>query len=66
MFGIGHLSTMLIPESKEEVKIKKVFYIFLNWFLRGKYLVYMVRNGKMEDKEIYIQYKNQFFLHLDG
>ena len=63
--SLNDLSEMLIPEAEEEVKIKKVFYLFLTRFPRQKYLVYMVKNGKMEDKEIYISYKNQFFLYID-
>jgi hypothetical protein len=42
VFGVGHLSEMLIPNDEEEAKIKKVFYLFLTWFLRQKYMAYMV------------------------
>ena len=64
-FGINHLNVLMAPMEKEEVKIKKVFRTFMKWFLREKYLVYLVKHGKMGDKESYIDYKNKTLLYMN-
>jgi hypothetical protein len=45
--------------------MKKVFKNFLNWFLRNKYVAYILKYGRMENKEKYIEFKNKFMLYLD-
>ena len=65
VFGVGHLGLLLTPEREEEVSIKKVFFLFMRWFLRNKYMLYVVKNGKMEDKEAYIEFKNRYFLYIE-
>ncbi len=44
--------------------MKKMFCAFLNWFLRNKYMVYMLRFGKMEEKEKYVEFKNKYMLYI--
>ena len=64
-FGINHLNSLIAPNEQKEVKIKKVFRTFMKWFLREKYLVYLVKHGKMGDKESYIDYKNKTLLFME-
>lgn len=45
--------------------MKKVFRIFLKWFLREKYMFYLLKYGKMSDKEKYVEFKNKYFLFID-
>lgn len=35
-------------------------------FLRKNYLIYMLRSGKMENREKYIEYKNKYLLYIEG
>lgn len=49
---------MLRPESDEEYAIKKVFIVFFEWFLKERYVRYLLSDGKMSDKRTYIEYKN--------
>ena len=41
-----------------QIRIKSVFRKFFIWFLRNRYLRYIIREGKMSNKDIYIKYKN--------
>ena len=45
---------MITPENEEETNMKKMFCAFLNWFLRNKYMYYLLKFGKMEDKDKYV------------
>ena len=65
-FGINHLISMLTPETEEEVLIKKIFRIFMKWFLKEKYLAYIMKHGKMGKKESYIDYKNKVLLYIEN
>lgn len=47
VFGVGLLGLLLTPQSLEEVGIKRAFRAFMRVFLRKRYLVYMMRHGKM-------------------
>ena len=42
---------------------KQVFREFYSWFLKERYLRYLLRDGKMDNKLAYIEYKNE---HLFG
>jgi len=44
--------------------MKRMFGLFLNWFLRNKYMFYMLKQGKMEEKEKYIEFKNKYLLYI--
>ena len=55
---------MMTPQRREEVGVKKVFRAFLVWFLRKRYMSYLVKDGKMEEKDLYIAFKNKFFLYV--
>lgn len=45
--------------------MKKVFRIFLKWFLREKYMFYLLKYGKMSEKEKYVEFKNKYLLFID-
>lgn len=65
LLGKDDLSKLLIPEDEEDAKIKRVFFEFMLWFLRHKYTVYLVQDGKMSKKWLYLAYKNRYFLYID-
>lgn len=44
--------------------MKKAFLTFFQWFLRERYLRYLMLEGKMEKPEAYIEYKNYTLLYL--
>jgi hypothetical protein len=50
VFGLSHLIGLLVAKSEEEVGPKKAFRAFFRWFLREKYLIYVLKSGKMSDK----------------
>ena len=58
--GPRHLEALLAPaEGKErESAWKKVFLVFFEWFLKERYVRYLLSEGKMTDKRMYIEYKN--------
>jgi hypothetical protein len=61
--GPTHLDMLLNP-SKEDSLIKKCFREFFIWFLRHRYLRYLMSEGKMDKKDLYIDYKNKTLLYL--
>ena len=63
-FGIAHLNLMLTPQNREEAAMKKMFCGFVQWFLRHRYMFYLLKFGKMDEKETYIQHKNRFILYI--
>ncbi len=58
MTGSSHIPELLIPACVSEANLKKVFVNFFNWFLKERYLRYLLLEGKMTDKNAYISYKN--------
>lgn len=49
-------------EEDEEIKsYKKVFKNFYMWFLKNRISRYIM-NGEMEDKSMYLKYKNEVML----
>lgn len=44
--------------------MKKCFKEFFIWFLRHRYLRYLLSEGKMDKKEVYVDYKNKTLLYL--
>lgn len=66
VFGVGLLGELLVSESEEEVGVKQAFGQFMVWFLRHRYPLYVIRNGKMEDKAIYLEYKNKYILYVES
>lgn len=42
--------------------MKKAFREFYEWFLKERYLRYLLNDGKMADRRAYIQYKNNVLL----
>ncbi len=45
-------------ERPEERCIKRTFRTFFRWFLKERYVRYIIRDGKMTNKQAYISYKN--------
>lgn len=50
-------------ETTEELRIKQVFRQFMVWFLKERYIRYII-SGNMANKKQYIKYKNQVMLQL--
>lgn len=44
--------------------MKKVFRKFFEWFLKERYVRYLLIEGKMTDKKAYIEYKNTTLLYM--
>ena len=65
VFGSNHLILLLTPETNEEVGMKRVFRVFMRWFLRERYMVYLIKKGRMGDKESYIDFKNKCLLYIE-
>lgn len=63
VFGLEYIYKLL--NSEEGEAIKKVFADFMRSFLRKNYLIYMLRFGKMENREKYIEYKNKYLLYIE-
>lgn len=47
-----------------EKPIKAAFKEFFIWFTKERYLRYLILEGKMEQKEAYIEYKNTVLMNL--
>jgi hypothetical protein len=65
VFGITHLSLLITPQQENEINMKKVFRSFLKWFIREKYMFYLLKYGKMTEKEKYVEFKNKYLLYID-
>jgi hypothetical protein len=50
---------MLYPTKKGEIGIKEVFGTFFVWFLRKKYQRIMQVEGRMDNRQAYIDWKNK-------
>jgi hypothetical protein len=44
--------------------MKELFKEFCSWFVRNRYLRYLLIEGKMADKKAYIKYKNHILLSI--
>jgi hypothetical protein len=64
VFGITLLTLLISPLEEGEVGMKQAFTVFLKWFLREKYMLYLLKNGKMSEKEKYIEFKNKYLLYI--
>lgn len=62
--GPSHIPSLLIPENQSEEKKKLVFKEFFEWFIKYRYLRYLLIEGKMADKKAYIKYKNFMLLAM--
>lgn len=59
--GPSHLPDLFTASPQESEGIancKKAFKQFYRWFLKERYLRYLLLEGKMSDKLAYIEYKN--------
>lgn len=64
MTGPSHIPSLIEPVTNEEIPLKKVFKEFFEWFLKERYIRYLLLEGKMEKKEVYIRYKNEALFHI--
>jgi len=46
--------------------MKSTFLAFFKWFLREKYMFYLLKFGKMSEKEKYIEFKNKYMLYIEA
>ena len=63
--GQRQLHAILRPrqgDSSEEKGFKKAFSGFFDWFMRHRYLRYLVSEGRMRNKSAYLEYKNKYML----
>lgn len=58
---MGDIYFLLDPEvgSLNEKVYKKAFLLFYRWFFRSRYSVHVLREGKIEKKEVYLYTKNR-------
>jgi hypothetical protein len=47
-----------MSDSQETIRSKFAFREFFEWFLKERYLRYLLLEGKMTDKKAYIEFKN--------
>jgi hypothetical protein len=64
VISLGDLKKLLTSGDSNELRLKSVFGWFLEWYLRHKYMSYLLNEGKMNYKERYIEYKNKYILYL--
>jgi len=65
VISLGDLKKMLTTKRDEDDrKLKSIFLWFLEWYLRNRYMYYLLNEGKMNHKERYIEYKNKYMLYL--
>lgn len=70
--GPTHFCNLVYPkldhdnsaDNMRELSIRMVFIIFFQWFIRNRYIRYLMHDGKMTEKDKYINYKNREFLFL--
>jgi len=59
--GPSHMPDLFDPNPKDSesgASCKRVFKHFYRWFLKSRYLRYLLIEGKMANKQAYIEYKN--------
>ena len=62
--GPSHVPELLKPASPSEIPMKKCFSEFFEWFLKERYIRYLLVDGKMEHKDAYIRYKNKVLFEI--
>ena len=62
--GPSHLPGLLKPDGIHEEPMKRAFAEFFKWFLKERYIRYLIAEGKMERKVDYIRYKNKALMEL--
>lgn len=50
---------LLVPENEQEVALKGAFREFFEWFIKERYVRYLMLDGKMANKKAYISFKNE-------
>jgi hypothetical protein len=51
-------------ESIKDISIRMIFLTFFQWFLRNRYIRYLIGDGKMTHKDKYINYKDREMMFL--
>lgn len=62
--GPSHVPSLFVAGEEWEKPIKAAFKEFFIWFTKERYLRYLILEGKMEQKEAYIEYKNTVLMAL--
>jgi hypothetical protein len=62
--GPSHVPSLFVAAEEWERPIKEAFREFFLWFTKERYLRYLILEGKMEQKEAYIEYKNTVLMSL--
>ncbi len=62
--GPSHISALVVAKNEEEVSMKGAFREFFIWFLKERYLRYLILEGKMDQKKAYMDYKNTILMSL--
>ncbi len=53
------LNHKTLNENIKEISTRTVFIVFFKWFARNRYIRYILKDGKMSQKDKYINYKNK-------
>jgi hypothetical protein len=62
--GPSHVPSLFVASESWERPIKAAFREFFIWFTKERYLRYLILEGKMDQKEAYIEYKNTVLMSL--
>ena len=53
-----------LEESIKEISTRMVFVTFFLWFVRNRYIRYLMGDGKMTQKDKYVNYKDREMMFL--
>ena len=53
-----------MDEIIKEISTRMIFVLFFRWFVRNRYIRYLMSDGKMSQKDKYVHYKNRELLFL--
>ena len=60
--GPSHIKGLIQAENEGERGMKRAFTEFFEWFLKERYIRYLLVEGKMDKKAAYIRYKNMVLM----
>jgi hypothetical protein len=58
------LTSGALEENIKEISTRMVFVLFFKWFARNRYIRYLLGDGKMAQKDKYVNYKNREMMFL--
>jgi hypothetical protein len=65
MLYLTDIYSLINPNDEGEQDLKRTFRHFMEWYLRHRYMHYLLKEGKMQDKDAYIKFKDRFLLYFD-